>query len=89
MNLFEVQNAQVEDTITWYKQPIVFNILEDTQIVPSFTTPIFIEWNIVSLLRDWLSEKKANYGVMIKSIEESFQDGAKGFCSSDWIEDFR
>ncbi|MER3446976.1 MAG: hypothetical protein C4291_09085 [Candidatus Dadabacteria bacterium] len=53
------------ESTTWTTQPLRASSYEDSIAVTN--TNQYFEWNITSLVQDWINGAEANYGVMVRS----------------------
>lgn len=70
VGVHKVTDAWDRDTVSWVNQPSIVSSAEDTISVGA-ASEVFYEWDIAPLVRDWVDEVAANYGVMIKAADES------------------
>jgi len=84
VGVYEVTSVWDEMTITWNFQPTSAPTPEDTTTVPAAATSSFISWSIDDLVQGWIDGSSANYGVMLKDIDETITKAFKSFYASDW-----
>ncbi len=81
---YAVLGAWTEDGVTWNNQPAYSTTLEDSHILPIAPTGNFHFWYITELVKSWYDGSLANFGLLLKSLDESALEGWAGFYSSDW-----
>ena len=86
IGVYKVTSSWNESLLTWNNQPAVNATVQDTVTVPASATNDFVNWTIIGLVRDWLSNTVANNGVMLRDTNESVYEGEKEFCSSGWTD---
>ncbi|MBA7559742.1 MAG: DNRLRE domain-containing protein [Dehalococcoidia bacterium] len=80
---YPVLGAWSETGVTWNNQPAYAATFEDTHLLPTTPTNNFHYWYITDLVRSWYNGSLANYGLVLKSVDESAEEGWTGFRSSD------
>jgi hypothetical protein len=81
---YAVLGSWAETVITWSNQPAFATTLEDSHTLPTTPTGNFHFWYITELVRSWYDGSLANFGLVLKSVDESTMEGWTGFNSSDW-----
>jgi len=81
---YEVTSSWNEGTITWNVQPTSAPTLAHVRTVPAAVTNYFMSWYIDDLVQGWIDGSIANYGVVLKDIDETTTKACKGFYASDW-----
>jgi len=80
---YPVLGAWTETGITWDDQPVFATTPEDAFTLSAMPTNDFRYWYITQLVRSWWDGFQVNFGVMLKSTNESGWEGWVGFYSSD------
>jgi hypothetical protein len=84
IGVYQVYQDWTEIGITWNSQPM-FNIRPKCVLtLPTSPTNSFVHWDITELVRKWHDNLQYNFGVMLKSTDESVKEAWIGFYSSDW-----
>ena len=78
---YEVKEYWEEASLNWNNQPVVNSVYEDVQTL-SGDTDKYIYWDITSLVQEWVSGMKANYGIRLADEDETTLDDGKHFSSS-------
>ena len=81
---YEVTSSWDEGSITWNDQPTSAATPEYVLAVPAAATNSFAPWDIDDLVQGWIDGSIANYGVVLKDIDETTTKACKGFYSSEW-----
>lgn len=76
----EATSTWAESTVTWNTAP-TFNPVAEA--VTAIYSEGFYEWDVTSLVSDWVSGASTNYGFLIKNADESTTDNARNFSTSD------
>ncbi|MCJ7426683.1 MAG: DNRLRE domain-containing protein [Dehalococcoidales bacterium] len=84
---YPVLGAWSETTITWNNQPAFATTPEYSYNVPAAVSNAFIYWYITDMVGSWHDGSLANFGLVLKSVDESAEEGWKGFNSSDGFTD--
>ena len=84
---YPVLGAWTETTITWNNQPAYAATPEYSYNVPAAVSNAFIYWYITDMVGSWYDGSLANFGLVLKSVDESAEEGWKGFNSSDGFTD--
>lgn len=84
VGLYKVEAPWAENTITWDSQPNSSNQAEDVISMPIISTSNFIYWNIYDLVKGWHDGSIANYGMLLRIVDESLNYSIMGFLSSDY-----
>lgn len=79
----KVTSVWNDGTITWNAQPTSAPIQEYVLTVPAAPTNSFVFWSIDDLVQGWSDGSIANYGVVLKDIDETITKACKGFYASD------
>jgi hypothetical protein len=85
IGVYQVLNSWGENSITWNTQPTSSSEAEDISTISSSTT--WRTYNIPDLVEGWLDGNISNYGLLLKPINESSNDGYAHFKSSDYTGD--
>lgn len=75
-----VTSTWSEGTVTYGTAPTFNPVAED---VADLYSTGWYEWDITSLVNDWLSGAQTNHGLLLKHADESATDTARNFTSSD------
>lgn len=81
---YRITQSWDEGTLTWDTQPNSVSTPTDTIPIPVYTSAVWRYWDIDALAQGWVTSSIANYGVMLKDVDESTEEKWKGFHSSDW-----
>ena len=81
--MYQLTENWLEDFITWNNQPSSSSIAESITYIPADGTFDFIYWNIANLVKGWQDGSIANYGMLLRDIDESTIRTRKYFYSSD------
>jgi hypothetical protein len=84
IGVYNVLAPWAEDVITWNNQPNFATTSEYALNLPAAVTNAFHYWYISDLVKGWWDGSIPNHGVVLKSTNESAQEGWKSFYSSDW-----
>ena len=84
VGVYKVTSAWDDSTITWNLQPTSATTSEYVLTVPAAVTNNFAPWDIDDLVQGWIDGSIANYGVVLKDIDETTTKACKGFYASDW-----
>jgi hypothetical protein len=82
IGLYQVTSDWEEGKITWNDQPDSLPKAEYTLYV-YFTTGTWRTWMIGDLVKGWLDGSIANYGILLKPVDEASNDKIAYFYSSD------
>jgi len=85
IGVYQVLNSWGENSITWNTQPTSSSEAEDISTISSSTT--WRTYNVHDLVEGWLYGNISNYGLLLKPINESSNDGYAYFISSDYTGD--
>jgi hypothetical protein len=85
IGVYQVLNSWGENSITWNTQPTSSSEAEDISTISSSTT--WRTYNVHDLVKGWLYGSISNYGLLLKPINESSNDGYALFPSSDYTYD--
>jgi hypothetical protein len=80
---YPVLGAWAETGITWNDQPVFATVPVGTYTFPDSPTGDYRYVPITGLVRSWWNGSQANFGVMLKSDDESGWEGWVGFYSSE------
>jgi hypothetical protein len=81
---YAVQQPWTESGVNWDDQPTCAVIAGDTHVMPTSPTSNFHYWYITNMVKSWYDGTLTNYGVVLRAINESAEEGWVGFYSSDW-----
>ena len=84
-----VQEPWTEGGVTWDNQPTSAATPEGTYNLPGTPTNDFRYWYITELVKGWGDGSILNYGLVLKSTNESSWEGWTGFYSSDHTASYR
>jgi len=84
IGVYQLTENWLEDFITWNNQPSSSSIAESITYIPADGTFDFIYWNIANLVKGWQDGSIANYGMLLRDIDESTIRTRKYFYSSDY-----
>ncbi|MDY6917327.1 MAG: DNRLRE domain-containing protein, partial [Chloroflexota bacterium] len=84
LGAYEVTSSWDEDTLNWHGTPDDATEAEDVTTVTEDVTPEWVNWEIDSLVQDWIDGSIDNHGVVIKSVDETEEGSYKAFYSSEW-----
>jgi len=82
VGLYQVKNDWEESHINWANAPTFAAEPVDTVNVPAKATQDWVTWDATSLVQGWMDGSVANYGVLLKDVDESTVKALKGFYSS-------
>ncbi len=82
---YEVTSSWNEGTITWNVQSTSAPTPEYVRSLQATATDYFISWYIDDLVQGWIDGSIANYGVVLRDIDETTTKACKGFYASEWV----
>lgn len=80
---YVVEENWTEDGITWNNQPDFAATPESITNVPATGIGFWVYWTTTNMVKGWWDGTIANYGLVLKDIDESTAESQKGFYSSD------
>ena len=86
IGVYQVLNSWGENSITWNTQPTSSSEAEDIRTI-SGSTATWRTYYVHDLVKGWLDGSISNYGLLLKPINESWNDGYAHFTSSDYTSD--
>jgi hypothetical protein len=81
---YAVQQAWTDSGTNWNDQPNCATTFADTHLMPASVSNSFHYWYITDLVQAWLDGALPNYGLVLKSVDESAEEGWVGFRTSDY-----
>ena len=82
VGVYQVKNDWQESHINWANAPTFAADAVDTVNIGAVATQDWETWDVTSLVQSWVDGSVANYGVMLKDVDESTIKASKGFFSS-------
>jgi hypothetical protein len=82
---YEVTSSWNDSSITWNVQPTSAPTPEYVRSVQATATNSNVSWYIEDLVQGWSDGSIANYGLVLKDIDETTTKACKGFYASEQI----
>ncbi len=82
---YTVLGAWSETASDWNHQPVFATVPVGTYTFPDTPTGDYHYITVTAMVRNWLEGSQANFGMMLKSVDEDAWEGWVGFYSSDAI----
>jgi hypothetical protein len=82
VGIYQVKNDWEESHINWANAPTFAADPVDTVNIPAEATQDWVTWDVTGLVQGWVDGSIANYGIMLKDVDESTIKASKGFFSS-------